>query len=174
MATSLATGLKCALAWHSTKELGLGSVKDAHQLICEDSLANGAGLDQAEELWHDRRTLDPAEAEVLDLAGGLTNAFGDSVAFARIKGLWLANRASAADAVLLVGGGADGSGDQAWASWLGAAGNQVRVGPAGLLLVWNPAAAGFVVGAGTTDRLRIANLSSSSLDYDIVLLGTRT
>ena len=175
MATSLSTTLKLALTWVHKNSLDLGDVKDSNSLSLEDALTDGNGLDEAEELWHDRRTLATSTVENLDLAGVLANAFGQTVAFTRVKAIAVRNRATAAGASLLVGGGDDGAGNNAFASWLDAADNKVAVAPGGVLLLWNPSAAAYAVTAGTGDVLRVENTSGSdAVEYDVVIVGTKS
>jgi hypothetical protein len=166
MTDSLAIQLRCTLGWQHDKVLSLSTVADRGSLTAKDDLAYGTGLNQADILWHDRRTLATEASEALDLTNALVDALGQTLTFSAIKGLLIQNRATEAGHEILVGGGS-----QAWASWLGASGDVVRIGPAGVLLVWNPSAAGYAVSDGSADQLRIENPSDAEISYDILLLG---
>lgn len=166
MSDSLAIQLRCTLGWQHDKVLSLSTVADRGSLVTKDDLAYGAGLNQADILWHDRRTLAAVTSEALDLTNSLVDALGQTLTFASVKGLFIQNRATEAGDEILVGGGSE-----AWASWLGASGDIVRIGPGGVLLVWNPSAAGYAVSDGSADQLRIENPSASEISYDILLLG---
>lgn len=169
MSTTLTSaGLELSLRWLFENELDLGNALDSNSLPISVSLADGTGADQAEIVWHDRRTLAAAGVDNLDLAGGLVDAFGNTLAFTSLKALVLKNRGTASDDVLDIGGHATA----ALSSPFGAANDKLKLGPDGLLLLWNPSAAGYSVTAGTADILRIENTGGNSLDYDIVMIGT--
>lgn len=172
MTTSLSTTVKLVLSWIHKNALDLGEVKDANSLVLEDTLADGIALDEADAIWHDRRTLAAGANDDLDLAGALADAFGKTLTFARIKAIAIQNRTATAGVNLEIGGGDDGAGNNAFASWLGDASDKLQVGPEGGLLLWNPSLAAYAVTAGTGDILRIHNASGSdSAEYDIVLVG---
>lgn len=166
MTTSLSSQLRLTLGWQFQNSLDLSTVADNGSIQLDDDLENGSGLDQANLIWHDQRTLAAAAHDDLDLAGTLTDAFGQTVTFTKLKGLLLHNRATTAGEILHVGGGSNPIVD-----WIGAGGDLVKVGPAGILLLWNPSLAGYTVTASTADVLRITNAGIGSIDYDILLLG---
>ena len=66
MADVLTTDLSFVLRalWKDAQDLG--NILDALAINLDDTLADGVGLDQADLLWHDERTL-TAAAETLDL-----------------------------------------------------------------------------------------------------------
>src|SRR5262245_60317652 len=53
------------------------------------NLSNGTASGQASQQWHDSRTLGPSATENLDLAGSLTNAFGVTLTFTKLKVLYI-------------------------------------------------------------------------------------
>lgn len=166
MTTSLTSQLRLTLGWQYQNTLDLSTVADNGSIQLDDDLENGSGLDQANLVWHDRRTLAAAANDDLDLAGVLSSGFGQTVSFAKLKGMLIHNRATSAGEVLHIGGGSNPISD-----WIGASGDIVKVGPNGILLLWNPSLAGYAVTASTADILRITNAGSGSVDYDILLLG---
>jgi hypothetical protein len=170
MATILSSlGFELSLRWLFENQLPLGNARDSAALSAAGMLADGAGADQAEVVWHDRRTLAGSQADDLSLAGGLVDAFGNVVELAAVKAVALRNRGADDDDVLAVGGH-----DTApWLDWVAAAGDIVRVGPRGLLLLWNPSAAGYGVTPETADVLRIENTGNNTIEYDVVIVGTR-
>lgn len=131
------------------------------------TFANGTGLNQADLIAWDTRTLGAAN-EDLDLSPAtLTNPFGAAVTFARIKGLLV--YAYTTNTPNVVVGAAAGA---PWNTFLNSAGT-ATLHPGALLAAFNPTAAAWAVTATTADLLRIANSSggSPSVQYDIVLLG---
>jgi hypothetical protein len=169
MAKSLTASVDLRLAWeHSnTPDSGGPIIKDFNNLALTDSFADGTGIDSADLLWHDVRTLATGVSEDLDLAGGVTDQFGATVTFARVRGLAIRNQTTTAGHILEVGGASSND----WLTWLGATGDVVKVGPDGCLFLWNPSAAAFAVTAGTGDLLKINNAGAADTTYQIVVIG---
>ncbi|MEV0149107.1 MULTISPECIES: hypothetical protein [unclassified Nonomuraea] len=131
------------------------------------SFADGVGLNQANRIWSDERTLAASANEDLDLAGTLTDPFGVAITLARVKALFVA--ASAANANNVVIGAAASN---AFVGPFGAATHTLAVRPGGLLALTAPDATGYAVTAGTGDLLRVANSGAgSSVTYQIVVIG---
>lgn len=130
-------------------------------------LTSGTGANQADKLWFDQRTLTASATENLDLAGVLTDAFGATVTFARIKLIGVF--ASSGNTNLVQVGGAASN---QFINWVANSSDIVNVRPGGFFLLGAPDATGYAVTAGTGDQLRIANSAgSTSVTYDIVFIG---
>lgn len=132
-------------------------------------LANGTAAGQADRIFHDTRTLTASATEDIDLAGVLVDALGNTLTFARVKGLIVAAAAGNTNNVIV--GGASAT---QFASWVGAATHTVTVRPGAVLALIAGAAdsTGYVTAAGSTDLLKIANSGgTTSVTYDIVVLG---
>lgn len=139
-------------------------LKDYSQLF-----GAGTGANQASQQWHSlSRTLGASASENLDLAGVLTNAFGQVVTFTKIKALGI--KAAAGNTNDVVVGGAASNG---FITWVGGATHTVKVKPGGFMLLIAPDVNGYAVTAGTGDILQVANGGAgTSVSYDIYLLGT--
>ncbi len=130
------------------------------------SLSEGAGLNAANKIWSDSRTIAASGTDDLDLAGVLTDSFGATITLARVKGIFVF--ASSANSNNVVVGG----GSNPLVNWLTGTTPAVVVRPGGMLAVWAPDATGYAVTASTADILRVANSGAgSSVTYDIVLIG---
>lgn len=132
-------------------------------------LRNGTGAGQADKVFSDQRTLTASSTEDLDLAGVLTDAFGATITFARIKLILVEALATNVNNVV-IGGAASNQ----FINWVGAATHQVVVRPGGFFVLGTGAAdaTGYAVTAGTGDLLRIGNSGAgSSVVYNIVLIG---
>lgn len=165
MATTLAAYVDLVVrgAYANAQDLG-GTPTWSFSIDKGDSLSNGTGaVDTGDLFWTDTRTL-AATTENLDLAGGLTNAFGATLTFARIKGLLIHNKSTTAGHTLTVGGAAS----NAFVLFSDTT-DKYPIGPNGLFFIWEPSAAAKAVTASTGDILKIE--SSHSFDYDIVILG---
>ena len=166
MADTLATTLTLRLEGTYVNALDLSNVTDALSLNYSDTTADGTGLDQADIMWHDSRTL-AATSEDLDLAGTLTGSFGTTVTFAKVKGILIKNTSTTATEILSVGGAA---GNQ-FVNWVSATNDEINIGPNGVFLLFNPSAAGYAVTAGTGDLLKI-DAGADTITYEITVWGT--
>ena len=137
----------------------------------------GTGAGKANQAWWDRRPLVGGANEELDLAGALTNAFGQTVTFASIIALLIVNRSgegllgqAVTDATIRIGGAAS-----EWQGFFAAAGDKLDLVVGGGILVMNPTAAGWAVTATSADELKIENLDGADAAvYDIVVVGRQS
>jgi len=148
-----------------------GDVNTAKNSIAINSLLqllNGTGADQANQAFSDERTLAASTSESLDLAGSLTDAFGASITFTKIKAMLVIADEGNGDNIEVGGAASNG-----FASFLGDASDVVLVPPGGMFLLTAPDANGFAVTASTGDLLKINNADSGAAgSYTIVLIGT--
>jgi hypothetical protein len=149
--------------------LDLSTPKDEIQRNPTFSFTDGAGANQADEHWSDERTLGASSSESLDLAGGLTDAFGTIITFARIKAIYIEADATNTNNVLV--GAPASNGLTSFIS----ANAAVAIKPGGFFLLVAPDAAGHVVTPGTGDLLSVANSGGTTgVKYRIYLLGALT
>ncbi|MCI0351567.1 MAG: hypothetical protein L0Z53_19260 [Acidobacteriales bacterium] len=161
----LSSNLSLAINWNHTSALDLSTVTDNATVDYGDSLASGTGLDQCDLKFHDRRTLS-ATTEELDLAGSLTDAFGQTITFAKVKGILIHNRNTTAGQTLIIGGAAA----NAFPLFTDVT-DKYTLGPDGKFLAWEPSLAGKAVTAGTGDKLKL-DAGANTVTYDIVIFGT--
>lgn len=132
------------------------------------TLTHGTGANQANAQFFDRRTLAASATEDIDLAGGLTDAFGNALVFTKIRAIGIQALATNTNNVLL-----GGAASNQLATLFGAVNDVIVVRPGGLFLVVAPDAAGYAVTAATGDLLKIANSAGSTgVTFDIAILGT--
>ena len=126
------------------------------------SLADGTGAGNADRLFSDRRST--SGNDDLDLAGVLTDAFGVTLTFARIKAIMIAADPANPGNITV------GAGTNPLINILNAAGTLTI--PAGGFNLWScgATALGATVTAGTGDILRV-NGSGGSCTYDIAIVG---
>lgn len=151
----------------STLDLGTAVAQLAKSYTAD--LTNGTAAGQVDRIFHDTRTLAASANEDLDLAGVLVDALGNSLTFARVKGLIIS--AAVGNVNNVVVGNATTNG---FISWVGAATHTITVRPGATfsLFAGQTDATGYAVTAATADLLRVANSSSgSTVTYDIVILG---
>jgi hypothetical protein len=131
-------------------------------------LSSGTGAGQADRVFSDQRTLSASANEDLDLAGVLTDSFGATITFARIKGLLVAASSGNTNNVV-VGAAASNP----WTGLLTATGTvTLRPGAFFVAVAGTADATGYAVTAGTGDLLRVANSGAgTSVTYDIYVIG---
>jgi hypothetical protein len=131
----------------------------------------GTGLNQANLLFIDERTVASATNDDLDLAGVLTSAFGATITAAELVAIFIINapRSGAANTTNLTIGG----GSNPVVGFLG--GTTPTVGPlrpGAFFCIGAGDAAGIgAVTASTGDILRIANSSGAAATYQIAILA---
>lgn len=167
MATTLSTKLDATLSWtYRNIESGSGrTITDDNSVSLVQTLANGSLINQADIIYRTQATVNDAANTDIDLAGSLSDAFGNTLTFSLIKGIWISNKNTTAAENLDVGGGSN-----TFDSWLGATGDVITVGPGGVFCLWNPSLAGYAVTATTGDILRLTG-EGGNITYDLVLVG---
>jgi hypothetical protein len=146
----------------------IGTVQHNVSYTNTNTWSNGTGANQANMIWTDTRTINASSSEDLDLAGGLTNGFGNTVTFTKIKGIMI-KAASGNTNNVLVGGDATST----FLTWVSAEADQIIVRPGGIFYLEAPDSTAYAVTATTGDLLHIENSSSgTSVSYDIILIGT--
>ncbi|MGH8968165.1 MAG: hypothetical protein ACRDXB_22960 [Actinomycetes bacterium] len=165
---SVSSTLSLAASVVQSRALDMTTAEDPLVFRQAVQLSDGTAAGQADRVFHDRRTLAASASEDLDLAGSLVDAFGQTVEFARIKGLYV--RAASANVNNVVLGNAAAT---AWAALLGATGTLTLRPGAGVGVVAGEAdATAYAVGAGTADLLKVANSGAgTSVTYDVVIVG---
>lgn len=166
---SLTTTVRLAVSARQDNAIDLGASRASRTLDLALTLADGLDAGEADRAFVDTRTIAASGTDDLDLAGALTDAFGATAAFARVKALVVRASADNTNNVLVGGDAAN-----AFASWAASATDIVVLRPgATLALVAGAAdAVGYTVTAGTGDLLQIANSAAgTAVTYDVVVIG---
>lgn len=131
------------------------------------NIANGTGAGQADLLFVDERSVDADTNDDIDLAGGVTDAFGNALTFAEVVAVVIINAPISGDAnttALTVGAGS--------APIPGFDEALPPLPPGGVLAIGAPGAAGISsVTATSADILRVANAAGGAAVYQIAILG---
>lgn len=149
-----------------TKALDLSTPSEILSLDKSDTLTDGTGANQIGSQWSNTILLDTNNAfdESLDLAGGLTDAFGDTITFTTIKVFFIHNKAATSGFDLTI------SGTFVDNNMLGGGASTIILGPDGWCLLTSPVD-GYTVTAGTGDILTLDSVDSD-VSLDIFLAGT--
>jgi hypothetical protein len=135
-----------------------------------ETFATGTAASQMDLTYRARRTISLSSSLSLDLAGVLTDRFGNVLTFARVKLIAIYNRAAIASGFVL-GIGA-GSACLASGTLFANTSDILNLRPQGLFLYTAPDATGLVVTATTADILKIDNSANgTAVDVDIMICG---
>jgi len=151
-----------------TKALDLATADDPldYTKIFDFITGTGATVGNADVQWHDRRTLAASGTEDLDLSGAaLTDAFGQALAFVRLKGLLVVASAANTNNVVFSRPAANG------VPLFAAASDAIPIQPGGAFL-WLAPGAGITVTPGTGDLVTLTNSGAGTpVTYDFWALG---
>lgn len=165
MARTLTGTIKAAFGLTYLGDIDLGSQKALLPFAADLNIGSGTGNGQANLAWWDNRTIAGVASEDLDLAGGLTDAFGQALTFTKIKGIYV--KAAAGNAGNVVIGG------KASVGFIGPFGDltdKVKLAAGQSFLITNTNA-GWTVTASTADILMVASDNAGGATYDIALIG---
>jgi hypothetical protein len=184
MATSLSAWLDFMFGWtYTDSDPELSTPRDNASRRVTHNISNGTGSLQSNLMFHDRRRLTPSSpTDLLDLAGVLTDAFGDTLTFTVVKALLVYNlgvpNASPATAWTMTTGedievGAGTNGIVSWFGGASATGNEKIIVRSGGALVLTAPHDGYAITAATADILRISleGGGSADVDYDLIIMG---
>jgi hypothetical protein len=129
---------------------------------------SGTGAGAVDRVFTDTRTLAASGTEDLDLAGSLTDIYGATITFARIKAIHIKAATGNTNNVQVTRPASNGT------PWLMAAGDGIALRP-GAAFTWSSGSAdatGVAVTAGTGDLVTITNSAGTTgVDYTVVILG---
>ncbi len=168
MADTLTSELRASLTWQFQDVVNVSRVTDSSLLDFRHTLADGSGLDQADKVWHDVRTLAVGANEDLVLSALPVTLFGNTLAIAlvRVKAILLVSTATVDGEKLVLGGATS----QEWLGPFGALGNKLNVPADSCLLLVNKKS-GWNVTPGAADKFRVANSGTGSITYKIAIIG---
>lgn len=136
--------------------------------------ACGTSDGQINMVWSDRIALAASQTTTLDLAGGLTDAYGHTLTFAVVKLIILRNRNTVQTDILRIGPAASNG----WTGFWADASDRTLckggiAGQPGIVVLYDPY--GITVTAGTGDNLAIIEAGgANTVTYDIFIAGEGT
>lgn len=167
MATTLTSSIKITVTGNLVgTPLQIGKATYGFTETFIQSFTNGIGLDQANNIWADNRTILASGTDDINLSGGVTNAYNTAITFTSIKAMLI--KAAAGNTNNLIIGN---QGVTPFSSFFGAAVHTLIVPPNGLFLLENPNIDGYPV-TPTTNLLRITNgAGGTPVSYKIIIIG---
>lgn len=164
---SLSATVRAAISGSQSRAIDLASGRADFAKNLAIALTNGVGANQADLVWHDRRTLAASATEDLDLSGALVDIYGQPVVFAKLKVILVAADVGNTNNVNLTRPASNG------VPLFLAAGDGIAVKPGGVQLWAAPDLAGIAVTPTTGDLITLTNSAGSTgVTYDIILIGT--
>ena len=164
---ALTSSITTKITANQTNVIDLGAGVFPLNLSVKTSMADGTGSGQSDLLFSDQRTLSASATEDLDLAGSLTDAFGSTLTFVKIKAIVITAAAGNTNNVTVSPDATNG-----FTGPFNAVADLISIPPGGSFVVTAPAS-GWTVTASTGDLLTLANSGAgTSVTYDIVLIGT--
>ena len=161
------TTITSGIAAQATNPFGLDTAVDPLSKSYSPTMTQGTAAAQADQQWHNSRTLAASSSESLHLHGVLLDAFGEQVNFARVKALQIANLSQTGSMTI------GGSGTHPWVGPFGGGSQTLTLPAGGILLLAAPVdAVGWIVTNNSADQLQIVNNDSANpLTYEIVIVG---
>lgn len=154
-------------SYTGTNDLGSPAFSLSASSQAPIQLTTGTGTNQADLMFADQRTLAASATENIDVAGSLVDPLGTTLTFVTVKAVKIC--ASSANTNNVVVGGAASNG---LLGIFSDATDKIVVKPGGCF-VWVAPKAGATVTASTGDILLVANSAgSTSVTYDIIIIGT--
>jgi hypothetical protein len=163
---SLTTNIDLKLSATHLSALDLATAEAPIHLHPIIALVSGVAANQADVAFSDTRQVLTAATDSLDLAGGgLVDAFGVAFAPAKVRAILIYSRPTNTTNLTLFG-------DANSVGILNTAATTTTLTPGSAFLAINMALAGWAVGAGATDIVKIVNAAGATATYDIVIIGT--
>jgi len=165
---SINGSIKLNLGVENSGPAGCSTPSERFQSIIYN-VEDGSEDDEIDLIWSDNRTLAASSSEDHDLTDGtLLNSFGVASVFDDVRLIVVRADDSNSNDVLV-----GGAGTNEFTSWVGAAGDQVKVRPGGVLFLYAPVSPYYAVSAGSADELRITNGGAGSdVTYCIYIGGS--
>lgn len=152
--------------WDHTATGGtlVNTLSDPLNEVMDLTYGYGTTINNCNLAWASSRSL-ASTSETLTFSSGLTDAFGVSLAFVKIKFLAIWNTNTTAGQTLVIG-------NATHPLPLFSAGTATyTIGPNGRFIIAEPALAGIAVGSGATDALKV-DAGSHTVNYIILVAGT--
>jgi hypothetical protein len=175
MATSLSVpSILARVQWSFTDSRAWADSTNAASFSYAKTLTNGTGASQSDKIYILSTTLAGGATLNVDLAGSVTDIYGNTITMARIKVIYLEVTTDTAGGPVLLGGHATA----AIGNWVTAtpdldtAQPKVRVRNGGCFLLACTDATGYAVTATTDDMLTLENESGgTAATYKLVVIG---
>jgi hypothetical protein len=166
MAKTLTSTISVAVSGYHVNGLDLGNAAFPFAASLSLVFASGTGASQADLVFTDTRTLGASATEDLDLFGVLTDAYGATLNFAKLKAAIFFADPLNTNNVQVTRPAANG------VTLFLAVSDGLSIPPGGVFALAWPGT-GLTVTTGTADLITVTNSAgSTSVTYKVILLGT--
>jgi hypothetical protein len=160
--TSFTGTLIVDAAWRQSKVVGVSTVSESFSELLRQTHTDGTNANQMSAVVAIDGSLADSASVTYNLAGGVTNSFGDAVTFADVRFFAVYSDSSANSNIAV--GGADST---AFDSWLGVTNSTVLVAPGGLFMFTSPND-GF---CSTNGNIKVSNTGTNTVTYQVYIGG---
>lgn len=171
MAKTLTTNISAGVGWNHTNALsGNINVVSAANFAFSAATANGTGAAGTADLVYPiQTTIAPEATLTIDVAGGITDAFGTTITMAKIKFLYIHLMTTTGAPTVIVGDATNP------VPLFSATTATVTIRNGGFLLLGDSGATGIPVTATTADEIAIENPSETlTAHVQIFIVGSST
>lgn len=164
-------GISISLSATANNSFDLNRAQAALTYAKSFGWTTGAAINQADRAFADTRQIAASGTDDLDLTGtALQDILNVNLALVRVKLIWVYAYSTNTNNVVIGNAAAT-----QFVGPFGSATHTIALPPNGTFLVTAPTAAGWTVGAGASDLLRIANSGAGTVvNYDVLILGSST
>lgn len=168
MATTLTGTVRAGCDWNFQNVLTLGNTVNQNTLsYANGAYTHGTGLSQVNKIYEKQHSISASSSLTLDLAGSLTDDFGNTITMTAVKAIIIELKGSSGASSIQVGNATNPI-----SSMWGGATNTMRILKEGILVLATTNASGYAVTAGSADELKIANNdASNAATVNVVILG---
>ena len=168
-ATTFSGNLLVRQSWTYSKSGVPSATQSFADRLYDLTHTSGAGLNQMDSLFSERVTLTNGQARTVNLATGVTDAFGDTITFTEVKFFAVSLPVSVGAVTNLNNVTVGNAATNEFATWCGGTNQTVTVRPGGIFMMVAPDATGY---ACTNGNLKILNAGTNSVIYDLWIGGS--
>lgn len=159
--------ISLSLGLSHTATNGISAASESLPSLISQAFSTGVTTNKMNHIYYTENTLAAGASNYLDIVGGLTDSFGQTANFARLRFMAVvANSTNIGD--IGVGGPAPNGATR----FFGSSNDCVRIPPGGIMFWYCPTANAYSNTAGTADILEMTNFSASVSTYKIYLGGS--
>lgn len=138
--------------------------------LISQAWTDGNAKDKAEVMFYDERTVAASATSTLDLAAGLTDAFGNTLTFTKLKFIMIENRSTTVGDILRFQRAAANG-----VVLFSALSDAITIPPGGFVAWSGPSLAAVTVTAATGDILEVVETGgANTVTFRVTIIGTDT
>ena len=146
---------------------GVTTVAETFSTLLLWNFTSGTNAHQMNQLWRKRSSVIASGTNQIDIAGGITNAFGEALNMSEVRMMIFSMATNQLNNISI---GAAAS--TPFSTWLGDASDKVVMRPGGFFLLTAPDATAYAVSTNsvtTNSLIRITNEGTNTITYDVYI-----